>query len=292
MKKPEVSYGVIADCQFADADDTEGMIRGASGSRFRNCYRMSEQKLEEAVDTFLAYKKEKRLDYVVHLGDFYDRDMDEVHRLNRILGRVGVRVLHLFGNHEWTDPRATMQGLLSLYNMPSNYYSVQKGRSRLIMLDTNELGPLEHPVGSPEWKAGHIFINRMRGRGAINAHEWNGGLSDQQLEWFDQELTDAEKDGQWAIPMAHHQIFPHNSLSALNNDKIMEVVRNHDNARVFLNGHNHGGAYGLTREKALYITLPGMLSGGTNAYGVSELYDDHFELKGFGTRVLDTRVDF
>ncbi len=287
-----MSFGVVADCQAADVDDFSGVILGTTDLHFQNCYRMSAQKLQQAADTFTAYNNERGLDYIVHLGDFYDRDMNDAHALNRILGGVGVRVAHLIGNHEFMDKRATLKKVLQLLDMPHNYYSLQKGKSRLVMLDTNELGPLEHPEGSPEWIAGYELIERMRHKGATNAYMWNGGMSDEQLEWFDNELTDAEKHDQVAIPMSHHQLFPHNALTALNSNEIMDVINRHDNVRVFMNGHNHGGAYGLTREGVIYITLPGMLSGETNAYGLVDVYEDRFELKGFGTRVLDTVVEF
>ena len=289
-ERPLVSYGVIADCQSAKADDESGIIRG-SKIPFWNCYRLSPQKLEEAVETFIDYKQENGLDFVVHLGDFYDRNMDDAGELKQKLARVGVRVAHLWGNHEWTDPRATRESLLQLYEMPSSYYSFSEGGTRFIMLDTNELGPLEQKKGTHEWRMGHALIEKMRREGAINAYPWNGGLSERQLEWFDNELRDAENHDEWAMPMSHHQIFPPNSLTALNSNEIMDVINAHDNVKVFLNGHNHGGAFGVTRENVTYYTLPGMLSGDTNAFGISEVYKDRFELHGFG-RVLSATVEF
>jgi manganese-dependent ADP-ribose/CDP-alcohol diphosphatase len=281
---PEVSFGVMADCQYADAPDHVGSIKEGR-DQFVNCYRQSPRKLEDAITTFNKHD----LDFIVHLGDFIDRDLEDAHRLHRITGRASAPLWHVLGNHEFWNAGTDVQKVLDLYNMESKYYSKQVGGSRFIMLDTNELGPLQYKPHSREWKIGNELIERMKREGAIQAHMWNGGLGEQQLEWFDRELAEADAANEKTIIFAHHPVFPPGVLNALNRNEILQTIDSHDNVVAFINGHNHGGAFGVRRDVP-YVTLPGMLSGPTNAYGVASLYRDRLEIKGYG-RVLDTVLE-
>lgn len=276
---PELSFGIIADCQYADADNFEGVARD-SGERFFNNYRQSPAKLAEAVATFNKHD----LEFIVHLGDFVDRDLDDADHLHKIMGSASAPLWHVIGNHEfWNqDP---LPRVLEKYNLQSSYYSRVRQGTRFIVLDTCDLGPLEHKEGSIGWKMGHLLIDEMRRAGAVNAYLWNGGLGERQMEWLDSELTNAENHDEKAILFAHHPVFPPGVLTALNDTEIMETIDAHDNVTAFINGHNHAGAFGV-REGIPYVTMPGMLSGPTNAYGVASVYKDRLEIKGYG-RAMD-----
>lgn len=283
--KHEFSFGVIADCQAADADDFTGKIRGTN-DEFTNCYRLSPYKLEEAVRTFNEFD----LEYIIHLGDFVDRSLRDADRLHRIMGRATAPLLHVLGNHEFWN-HDSLDTVLAAYNMESNYYSMRVNGSRLIMLDTCDLGVLEHPEGSPEWKRGRALLDLMQKNNAINAYHWNGGIGERQMEWLNSELFDAAKHDEKAVLFAHHPVFPPGTLNALNDNEIMQMIDNHDNVAAFINGHNHGGNYGV-RNSVPYVTIEGMLSGKTNAYGIVDVYGDRLEIHGYGrvpNRVLQVQ---
>ena len=280
MKSPEVSFGIIADCQYADADDVVGTIRGTD-QKFYNNYRASLPKLEEAVNTFNQYE----LDFIVHLGDFVDRDLNDAVALHKVLGQASAPLWHVLGNHEFWDNGTPVRTVLDKYDMDASYYSRSQNGNRFIVLDTNDLGVLEYREGSPEWKVGRALLDKMEQEGAINAYHWNGGLGEVQLAWLDQELTEAALQNEKAIIFAHHPVFPPGVLNALNSQEILDVIDTHDNVMAFINGHNHGGAFGV-RKGIPYVTIPGMLSGPHNAYGVAHIYDDRLEIHGYG-RVHD-----
>ena len=278
---PEISFGVMADCQFdSRAEDFEGTIRG-SDKRFRNCYSLSPGKLEEAVEEFNRHD----LEFTVHLGDFIDRNLSDADRLHGITERMRAPLWHVLGNHEFWHKDTEVQAVLDKYNMEYKYYSRRKTGSRFIVLDTCDLGVLEHKEGSLEWRVGRLLLNKMRLEGAIQAYHWNGGLGDQQLEWLDGELTDAANADEKAILFAHHPVFPPSALNALNRNEILNMIDSYDNVAAFINGHDHGGDFGI-RGGVPYITMPGMLSGDSNAYGVAHLYKDRLEIEGYG-RVED-----
>lgn len=278
--RPEISFGIIADCQYANAPNEVGTIRGTD-QKYYNNYRESLPKLREAVTTF----NREELEFIVHLGDFVDRDLKDAAVLHKVLGQASAPLWHVLGNHEFWNAGTEVQTVVTAYNMESNYYSKRRGDLRFIILDTNDLGVLEHKEGSPEWKVGKALLDKMKREGAVNAYHWNGGLGQQQMEWLDNELTDATNNNEKAIIFSHHPVFPPGVLNALNSDEILDVIDSHDNVTAFINGHNHGGAFGM-RRGIPYVTIPGMLSGPHNAYGVAHVYEDRLEIKGYG-RVQD-----
>lgn len=282
--KPEVSFGVVADCQYANADNLVGAIRGTD-QLFYNHYRDSIPKLREAVRIFNRYD----LDFIVHLGDFVDRDLNDADTLHRITDGADAELLHVMGNHELWVEGTRVEDVVRKYRMPSKYYSKSVGGNRFIVLDTCDLGVLEHAKGSPEWKIGKALLDKMQLEGAINAYYWNGGLGEQQMAWLHSELLDAAAQDEGAIIFAHHPVFPPGVLNALNSNEIVDTLDSHDNVIAFINGHNHGGAFGV-RKGIPYITMPGMLSGPHNAFGVAHLYRDKLEIKGYG-RVHDMVIE-
>lgn len=285
MKSPEVAFGVMADCQAADAEDFVGVIRGTSDT-FRNCYRRSPRKLQEAINTFNQHE----LDFIIHLGDFIDRDLKDADALKQITGLARASVKHVLGNHEFWVPGTKPEDVVRKYDMPDKYYSFEVNDNRFIILDTNELGPLEHPVGSRERKLGEATVERARMMGRMQAFEWNGGLSWEQMDWLDKELTEADKRDQKAFLFSHHPVFPPHVLNALNDVEILELIDSHDSVKAFINGHHHGGNYGI-RKGVPYVTMEGMLSGETNAFGIAKVYEDHMTMTGHG-RVPSRRMDF
>ena len=272
---PELSFGIVADCQYANAENYIGFVRDTYES-FSNHYRESPRKLAEAVQTF----NEHDLEFIIHLGDFVDRDINDADRLHRIMARASAPLWHVLGNHEFWN-KDSLPTVLEKYGMESNYYSRRKKGNRFIMLDTCDLGVLEHAEDSAEWKIGRALLDKMSREGALQAYHWNGGLGERQMEWLDGELIDAEKHDEKAVLFAHHPVFPPSILNALNDNEIINMIDSHDNVSAFINGHNHGGDYGV-RKGVPYVTMPGMLSGSTNAYGIADVYSDRLEIKGYG----------
>ncbi len=283
MKSPEVSFGIMADCQYADKDDFRGRIAG-SDITFRNCYRKSPEKLRQAIEEF----NQRELDFIFHLGDFSDEKLSDADELNAITAMSKVAVKHALGNHEFWIPGTNPDDVIEKYGMPDKYYSFVANNNRFVVLDTNELGPLEHPVGSIERKIGYETVESYRRAGRIQAYEWNGGLSDRQMDWLDDELTDAQRHDQKAFLFSHHPVFPPHVLNALNDKEIMELIDSYDNVKAYINGHQHGGNFGR-RNGVPYVTIEGMLSEETNAFAVANVYDDKLTIEGHGrvpSRVL------
>jgi len=284
VNRPMISFGVIADCQFADADDLD-MISSDQRHRHHSRYRTSIVRLRSAVETFNLHD----LDFIVHLGDLIDRRLDDADRLQPIIDTAEAAWWHVLGNHDFSGSEGAVDKVLRKYGLDRGYYSKRLGGYRFITLDTNELGTLKHAPGSPEWTAGQALLDSMRDAGKVNGAPWNGGVGAPQLAWLDEELRQAEGAGERVIVFAHHPVFPSGPSNALNDVDMLDMLDSHGNVAAFINGHNHFGAVGV-RRGIPYLTIPGILESDTDAHGIIDIFQDAIRIRGYG-RVQDMEFE-
>lgn len=93
--------GIVADVQYADRDN--------AGSRY---YRLSPEKLEEAVASFSGQK----VDFVCSLGDFINDGYQSFKPLLNITDNLQIPVYHVLGNHDFVvDPQKKKEQLYDLF---------------------------------------------------------------------------------------------------------------------------------------------------------------------------------
>jgi len=80
------SFGAIADCQYCQGPDR--------GSRK---YKASQEKLKQCVEHF----NQENLSFVIHLGDFIDRDFSSFDDLLPIYQSLHAPGYHVLGNHDF-----------------------------------------------------------------------------------------------------------------------------------------------------------------------------------------------
>lgn len=275
-----VSFGVVADCQYADKEDSDVVVMG-SEHIYYNRPRQSVEKLREAVDKLNTHE----LEFVIHLGDFTDKGLEHYDRLAEVAKNLKAPLWHVLGNHEFWGVEGDEPRVLSTYGLEKPYYSNVINNFRFIVLDTNELGVMKHVEGTEEWRKGRAFLDEMKAKSAINAYDWNGGVDEVQFAWLKDELDKATANNERVIVFAHHPVFPPGVLNALNSDTLLELFGQYDNIAAFINGHNHCGAVGI-KNNVPYITIPGMVQTETNAFGVVTIDEESLTIKGYG-RVQD-----
>jgi calcineurin-like phosphoesterase family protein len=281
-----MKFGIIADCQYADVD----IVKMAPSRKFRK----SLDKLAEAVEFFNT----QDIEFVAHLGDFIDHDINGIEELNKITEKLNKPLFHLFGNHdfyeEWPEGknRNSKEKLLELLSMPAPYYEKDFGDYKFLFLDSNEVGIIESPVGSNDYEKGLELINSLKEKGYINAVNWNGAISDQQLKWVIEKTIEAQGRNQRVILLAHHPVFPEHRENMLENEKVLGLFAEYKNIVAYLNGHNHDGNQGIYNEVPC-VTFKGMLDTDENSYSVVELLENELVIEGYGreaSRKLKTRV--
>jgi manganese-dependent ADP-ribose/CDP-alcohol diphosphatase len=266
-EKPLFQFGVIADCQYADAPAPKQMPQ-----RF---YRLAKDKLAEAVDHLNA----ENLDFTIHLGDFIDKDFVSFDVVGPIYNRLKAPHYHLLGNHDYSVSDEEKSKVVDKLGMPARYYDYRVKGWRFIVLDGNEISTLAYPEGSAEWKAGEAF--RTKGENPLAS--WSGGIGAEQIAWLEARLEESKSANEPVILFCHYPVFPKGPHNLWNDEALVEIVsRYKDTVVSWMNGHNHDGSFG-EKEGVYYLNFKGMLDTRVNAYATVSVFADRtLKVTGFG----------
>lgn len=269
---PLFSFGAIADVQYADSDPNLDMDRHFRGSL---------SKLSEAVTEFNRHD----LAFIVHLGDLVDHDLENAKPVMDLFADARAPVRQVLGNHDFAAERipsgysevADVQAALGL---PERYYSFDCPGWRMIVLDTNEFGIIEHPPDSPAGRPGAALLDQLAAQERINAQPWNGTLSAEQREWLTRTVQSATAEGLRSAVLAHHPVLPAHHDNLLDDREMLDWLSGLDGLAVWLNGHQHAGGYAHDRG-IHFLTLRGVVQAHDNAYAVITVYPDRVEITGY-----------
>lgn len=269
---PLLRFGVIADCQYCAVE--------RAGIRY---YSKSVEKLRTCVEQL----NELDLDFVVHLGDFIDRDWESFDAVAPIYDTLKAPHYHVLGNHDFSvadDLKARVPERLGL---PSRWYDFTVGDFRFVVIDGNDVSFHAYPEGSAAWRRAADYYAAS----GTDSPKWNGALGAEQMEWLDRTLADATAQGQRAFVLCHFPVYPEDVHNLWNAPEVGRLLEGHDSFVGYLNGHNHAGNLG-ERSGRPYHTFHGMVDTETSAYSVVTLFGDRMEIDGFGRqpdRVLELR---
>jgi len=283
VQEPLFHFGLIADIQHADKD--------AKGHRN---YRESLDAFRRCVDGW----RDHPLAFTVQLGDLVDgratldqtrKDLDAVLGVYASLPDVPHR--HVIGNHCLTVPRPELERRLGLTR---SWYAFDRAGWRFIALDSLDLSTFGRPKGSPRHVQATARLADLKESGAKNAHAWNGGVSDEQLRWLDEQLADADLKGHRAVVLSHLPVLGRASSEAhliWNHEAVREILNSHPSTHAFLAGHDHAGGYAI-EGTVHHLTVPGMVEAPIDgdAYATVKAFPDRLVIDGVGTiadRVLE-----
>ncbi len=266
MEKPETSFGVIADPQFADKD--------TSRNRY---FRMSLEKLEEAIEYFNSRKP----DFVMVMGDLIDVGFSNFSKPLEIINRCECPVRMIIGNHDYNVAQNHLEEVPLLIGVPERYYSFRQNNWRFIVLDGNEISLFANPPGSMEYAQAEKIHETMLENKAENAFKWNGAIGPAQLGWLEMELDDAEKNEEEVIVCSHYPVYPPDYHNLWNDNEVLSVLDKSSRVRAFLSGHNHHGNYGC-RNGVQFVSFSGMVDFRDNTFAYVEIYQNRMQVKGFG----------
>ncbi|XP_039239994.1 manganese-dependent ADP-ribose/CDP-alcohol diphosphatase isoform X1 [Pipra filicauda] len=275
---PRVAFGVIADIQFADADDGHDF----GGSR-RRYYRHSLRLLRDAVRAWAA--ESPPIDFVLQLGDSIDglnaRRGEAEGALRQVLealGRLPVPVHHAWGNHEFYNFSRTRLAQSGLCSRPAGgaagppdglcqaYHCSPAARLRLVVLDAYDLSVLGRDPDSPRYEESLRLLREKNTNEDLNS------------------------------PAGHLPIHPDASdrvCLAWNYEAALSVIHSHRCVVCVLAGHLHDGGYCLDSHGVHHLTLEGVIETPpeSNAFGTIYVYEDKMILKGRG-RIADRVMQF
>ena len=217
------------------------------------------------------------LSFVVHLGDFIDRDFESFDKVVPIYNRLKAPHYHVLGNHDFEvadDKKALVPAKLGL---KERYYDFTRKGWRFIAIDGNDVSLYAWPKDDPRTKAAAEYHKSLKPRPA----SWNGAVSDKQLKWIETKLQAAEKAKERGMLFCHFPVYPKNGHNLWNAGALTELLARYPCVAAYVNGHNHAGNYGQ-RDGIHYLTLKGMVDTEQSSYAVIEVYADRLVVKGFG----------
>jgi calcineurin-like phosphoesterase family protein len=270
--EPLLRFGAIADCQYCDAPGGERQ------------YRLSPEKLEACVEHFNGLD----LDFVIHLGDFIDRDWKSFDVVSPIYDRLEVEKHHVLGNHDYSVADEHKAAVPARLGMPASYYEFGHDGLRFAVLDGNDVSFQASTEGSPERRRAETLHKSL----GTDPPKWNGAIGLEQLAWLDGVLERADQAGERAFLFAHFPIHPENIHNLWNDEQVLRVVSAHPSFAAWINGHNHAGNY-AERDGRHFLTLRGMVDTQETSYAVLHVFEDRLEVEGFGreeSRVLALRA--
>jgi manganese-dependent ADP-ribose/CDP-alcohol diphosphatase len=261
-QKPLFSIGAIADCQYGDEPDAPPRL-----------YSTAPGKLEAAVEDL----NHRQLSFVVHLGDFIDKDWASYDRLLPITRRLKHPWHFVLGNHDFAVEDAQKSKVPALLGMPARYYSFVEHGWMFIVTDGNGLSSYAWPQGSAELAHSLDVHQRLYPDRPL----WDGGIDDAQMRWLDGQLAEADKRGLKVLVMSHFPVWPENPHNLWNAADVRGLLERHPSVQMWLDGHNHDGNYG--REAGIhFLNLKAMLDTPDTAYAVLDFFADRIEVHGVG----------
>ncbi len=260
--KNTIRFGLTTDSHYADRED--------AGTRY---YRQSLNKMQE----FVEVMNTEKVDFVIHLGDFKDEDLnkkeaDTLHYLRQLESEYakfqGSR-FHCVGNHD-VDSITKEQFLLNVENTGisnnKSYYSFNKNGFHFIVLDANFNKDGSH----------HFFKE---------GSDWlDTNLTQKQINWLKEDLKNTQLP---TIVFCHHPLFEyyHDGNKYHINDfkEVQQILETSKKVLAVFQGHIHNEEF---REinNIHYITQFGMVDYSgleNNSFAIVELTSNSLKVEGF-----------
>jgi len=310
--KPIVSFGIITDIQYADNDDKLNYSK-TKMRRYRNALKL----LNEACQQWKSIHNDgTKISFILQLGDVIDgvcltngkRDIDFktiMEPLNELKSSLNCQIIHHWGNHEFynfTREELHSTPLCSFDTkliFPAHYGTFEVCKNlRIISLDTYETSALGIDEQSQIYEQAIDMLKKHNQNEDLNScinlrgHQkrfvkFNGGVSDKQLQWLNEQLTEATKKNEKIIITGHNPIHPsacdHQCL-LWNYKQVLDTLWCYDCVIAVLCGHDHSGGYFRDRKNIHHLTLPAIVEtdSNTNSFATVHVHPDCILIQGVG----------
>ena len=260
--KYKFSFGAIADCQYCSGPNR--------GSRH---YSSSAKKLHQCVRELNSHD----LKFVIHLGDFIDRDYASFDKVLPIYQSLKMPAYHALGNHDFDVADKWKAKVPERMGMKSKYYDFSIEDWRFIVLDGNDVSFHAYPKDSSEYREAEVYYRENK----IRSPRWNGAVGEKQLTWMKEVLKAAEKKGEKVVLYCHFPVYPADPHNLWNAKEVISILETFSCVKAYINGHNHKGKYGQ-KNGIHYLTLKGMVETESNAYSIIGIFQDRIKVIGYG----------
>lgn len=256
------SFGVIADCQYCNAE--------SAGIRQ---YAISDQKLEKCVHHLNTLD----LEFTVHLGDFIDKDWESFDVVGPIYNKLKMPKYHVLGNHDFSVIDEKKLEVVNKMGLTSPYYDFKVKGWRFIVLNGNDISFHAYPKDSEAYKNAERYYSENK----ITSPKWNGAMGKVQMQWLESVLAAASVNSEKVILYSHFPVYPDNVHNLWNAEEVVALIEKYSVVKAYVNGHNHAGNYGK-KNGVHFLTMKGMVDTEETAYSIFKISDKQLEIVGFG----------
>jgi hypothetical protein len=170
--------------------------------------------------------------------------------------------------------------------MKHTYYTVRKENWQFIFIDGNEITTRSNDTVIVA-KA-NAMMKKLRDEGKRNGQSYNGGITEKQKQWIEEQLKTATRKGWNVVLFCHFPLLPTTAEVLWNAEEVVSLLENYSCVKAWINGHNHAGNY-AEQNGIHYINLKGMVdTENENAYSIIQFSDDKIEITGFGREESQT----
>jgi hypothetical protein len=267
-----VRIGIFTDCQYCDCVE--------SGIRY---YKLSLAKLDSCIAEFNSFP----LDAVFHLGDMIDHDYKSFDSVLPRFRQFKAPLNLVLGNHDYMIKTEYRGDLTSHIGMKEKYYRVDLGNWSFIVLDGNDLSCFA-PQSKKQKKERNEMIWDLFSSMRLNGMPWNGGIGSDQMQWLDNQLSEAQKEKRKVAVLCHFALDAKHDHNLYNNREIIRFLAGYPCVKAYFNGHYHPGGYSEINGIHL-VSFHGMVNTKQNAYAIVTLTSDSILIDGYG-REPDRRL--
>ena len=261
----EISFGVIADLQYCDADPY-----------LNRYFRNATKKLRKSIAEFNTHD----LQFIINLGDTIDRKWESFDEILPYFKSAKSMVYHVLGNHDYEVDDALKSQVPARIGT-ERYYDFSINPWRFIVLDGNEISTYANLEGTENF----MKAEKLLARQVVNANFWNGAIGEDQLSWLDKKLAKANKNHEKVVIFCHFPIYPAHKHNLLNDSELLQILEKYNCVNAWICGHNHHGNYGMYHNLH-FINLKGIVDTEHElAFGIISLTKDSLILKGHGSEV-------
>lgn len=291
-----IKFGVFADLQYADQNKTE-----------KRDYRASLEKFLKMAGFF----SDEKLPLVLQLGDAMNGGFENLLKIEELFRASRLPIKSVLGNHDFQVERSKKKEVKKLLGIPpKGYYSFElrdpenaNNRWRIVVLNGMEISTFAAENDEELRRARSVREKyRIGGPKGKLPYDWNGALSQTQLQWLDSTLTKAESQKENVIVASHFPLYSSMQnidkipkigflknlgiyfftlgVTTWNGQELLDLMDRHSCVKAYFAGHYHDGGFG-THKKIHHVTFRGLVETPC-AHAVVTLEENLISIKGYG----------
>ncbi|MCK9218960.1 MAG: metallophosphoesterase [Bacteroidales bacterium] len=239
------------------------------------------------LDSVIRFFNTSKVDAIFHLGDMIDHDFTSYDSVIPRYCKSSIPVNFVLGNHDFSVRKKLRKKILPMLGLSTGFYSKIIGNWEFIILNGDDLS-LMCPQKKSQKQERDALLAELVSSMRKNFMPWNGGISQSQMNWLDQQLQEAQCKGRNVIVLCHFPVYPYNAYNLWNDRELIVLLTRYSCVKAYFNGHHHSGNYGFYKG-IHFVNFKGMVNTPESAYAMITLTSDSIIIKGFG-REPDRRL--